>query len=176
MSETATRHALEWIRENPRRIYYAGDLSHELGRKSGFCTWCGVAVKKPRRKWCSDACVESFREHCDPVYQRSKVGRRDKGICSHCGCDASLIERIMRWSWRDRYLWHYRSPNNQPAAVEFYVSIGFNSGGHTWEVEHVKPVIEGGGGVGLDGLITLCIPCHKESSRALAARRRRAAR
>lgn len=48
-----------------------------------------------------------------------------------------------------------------------------------WEMDHVRPVVEGGGGCGLDNLRTLCCPCHKRASRELAARRaeqRRSAR
>ena len=38
-------------------------------------------------------------------------------------------------------------------------------------MEHRLAVVDGGGECGLDNLITLCVPCHKESTRALAARR-----
>jgi 5-methylcytosine-specific restriction enzyme A len=47
---------------------------------------------------------------------------------------------------------------------------------HLWEADHTVPVVEGGGGAGLDEYRTLCIPCHKLESRKLAgrlARRRR---
>lgn len=48
-----------------------------------------------------------------------------------------------------------------------------------WDMDHIVPVIEGGGACGLENLRTLCIPCHKAETRALAARRaqkRRASR
>lgn len=41
---------------------------------------------------------------------------------------------------------------------------------HIWEMDHTVPVVEGGGGAGLDELRTLCIRCHKGESRALAKR------
>lgn len=39
-----------------------------------------------------------------------------------------------------------------------------------WEMDHVVPVVEGGG-CGLDNLRTLCRCCHKKASRELAGRR-----
>lgn len=47
---------------------------------------------------------------------------------------------------------------------------------HLWEADHKIPVVEGGPNV-LANLRTLCLPCHKAETRALASRRaqRRAA-
>lgn len=42
-----------------------------------------------------------------------------------------------------------------------------------WDVDHIIPVIEGGGQCGLDSLRTLCHPCHKAVTRELAHRRRK---
>lgn len=39
-----------------------------------------------------------------------------------------------------------------------------------WEMDHIVPVIEGGGLCGLDGYRTLCIPCHKQATAELAQR------
>jgi 5-methylcytosine-specific restriction endonuclease McrA len=40
-----------------------------------------------------------------------------------------------------------------------------------WDADHILPVVEGGGGCGLNNLRTLCQPCHKRATRELAARR-----
>lgn len=42
--------------------------------------------------------------------------------------------------------------------------------GQLWEADHIVPVVEGGGECGLDNYRTLCIPCHKKETKALAAR------
>lgn len=42
-----------------------------------------------------------------------------------------------------------------------------------WDIDHIVPVVEGGGQCGLENLRTLCHPCHKQVTRELAARRRR---
>lgn len=36
--------------------------------------------------------------------------------------------------------------------------------GHFWQVDHIKPVYEGGGQCSLDNLQTLCTVCHREVS------------
>lgn len=45
-----------------------------------------------------------------------------------------------------------------------------------WDADHIVPVVEGGGECGLDNYRTLCQPCHKAETKALAARRAKARR
>lgn len=40
-----------------------------------------------------------------------------------------------------------------------------------WDMDHIKPVVEGGGSCELENLRTLCIGCHKRATAELAARR-----
>jgi hypothetical protein len=47
---------------------------------------------------------------------------------------------------------------------------------HLWEADHIVPVIEGGGECGLENLRTVCLRCHKDATKKLAARRARAKR
>lgn len=48
-------------------------------------------------------------------------------------------------------------------------------GGHVdvWEMDHITPLIEGGGD-GLDNLRTLCLACHRSETLELRQRRARA--
>ena len=39
-----------------------------------------------------------------------------------------------------------------------------------WEMDHIVPIVEGGGLCGLDGYRTLCIACHKTETAALRKR------
>lgn len=49
---------------------------------------------------------------------------------------------------------------------------GFNDVSRRWwEADHIVPVVEGGGGCGPEGYRTLCLPCHRRETAALAARR-----
>jgi len=43
-----------------------------------------------------------------------------------------------------------------------------------WDADHIQPVVEGGGGCGLDNYRTLCVPCHKAETAELARRRAKA--
>lgn len=45
-----------------------------------------------------------------------------------------------------------------------------------WDMDHIRPVVEGGGSCGLDNLRTLCLKCHGKVSAELAARRAAAGR
>jgi len=40
-----------------------------------------------------------------------------------------------------------------------------------WDMDHIKPVEQGGGLCGLDNLQTLCQPCHKAKTARQAAER-----
>lgn len=40
-----------------------------------------------------------------------------------------------------------------------------------WDADHIVPVVKGGGGCGLENYRTLCVPCHKDVTRQLAAER-----
>jgi len=42
-----------------------------------------------------------------------------------------------------------------------------------WDVDHIVPVVEGGGSCGPEGLRTLCIPCHRSETAKLARKRAR---
>lgn len=44
---------------------------------------------------------------------------------------------------------------------------------HLWEMDHIVPVVEGGGGCGLNNLRTLCRLCHREATADLSRRRAR---
>jgi len=53
---------------------------------------------------------------------------------------------------------------------QLFLDMGFNRG-HLWEMDHIRPVSEGGGLCGLDNLRTLCVPCHRDETADLARRR-----
>jgi 5-methylcytosine-specific restriction endonuclease McrA len=102
------------------------------------------------------------------VYARRKVWARDKGVCAGCGCDTGLMERIAR---RLRY------PLEDKAAFELLlrawglkVYVWAWVVPNLWEADHVVPLAEGGTHA-LENYRTLCVPCHKAETKALAGRR-----
>lgn len=94
---------------------------------------------------------------------RRKVFERDRGVCAQCGIDTEYFRRQL--------------PNGDyKAAAEFAKQYGVPAGRvrtDWWDADHRVPVIEGGGECTLDNMRTLCIPCHKKETAALARRRAR---
>lgn len=150
-----------------------------------LCRWCGVVVTPPRRSWCSDACVEAYRMVADPAFVRAQVKARDKGVCATCRVDAEEV--------RVRYMRLYRRCNDAQLGETRTDYVSRNrrrelrksrlyrwaraAGWPTdpcrdwWEADHIVPVVEGGGCCGLENYRTLCVPCHKRETAALAKRR-----
>lgn len=182
------------------RAITAGVLRRACGRGKGECTWCGVPVPKPRRTWCSDECLKKFSLRCDPSAIRRAVRDRDQLVCQICGLDlgwlSRLIERIRRANAdpvctrfhrkinrrgkknlrRNR---RYIEINRYDYSAAYSVVLGWlyrrgfdgRRGGDLYEIDHIVPVVEGGGLCELSNYRLLCLPCHKEESRKLKARR-----
>lgn len=125
------------------------------------CRWCGVEVSPPRRTWCSQRCVDEFLVRKGDARAVRIVFARDRGVCGLCGLDTESIRLRLREASVDarRILWGE------------LVVRGFNRLQALYQVDHIRPVVEGGGSCGLENLRTLCVPCHKAETRALARRR-----
>ncbi len=150
------------------------------------CRVCGGVVRYPGRTLCSRQCREVVGQSTAPAMQRQAVRRRDKGFCALCGCDTEKLKRIAR------SVTHLaqRGYGMVSAGAELLNGLGFSGRDHDlWEMDHVIAVVENGGlttdldyirrmvragrwaEVGLENLRTLCIPCHKIETAALARRR-----
>lgn len=167
-------HAQEWIARFGRRqrVIGAAQLRRVLGRQSKECTWCGGAVPPRRSRWCDQTCVDAFLA-LQPAAIFQAVSKRDRGVCSQCGCDTERIRRIVNGLRRRREF---------GGARIYLIALkkeGFRTGlfsvRRLWEADHIVPVCEGGGLCRADGYRTLCQPCHKRVTADLARRRRKAA-
>lgn len=120
----------------------------------------------------------------DPGYARGKVFERDRGVCAGCGLNTHALrtwlkhlrvmaERSAVYQRRHLLTRAVLEVRNQLGALGFAARDRpcYPWGGHLWEADHVVPVVEGGGGCGLDNYRTLCLPCHKEETAALLRRR-----
>lgn len=144
---------------------------------SGICRWCGGAVPPGCRTWCGkDDCIHQYRLRSDAGYVRRLVYDRDGGECSVCGVATDKI----RWEIAAIKQEHWRlvRQNNELRWVAgwlFREWSNWRNGeyGHSspWEADHIIPVIEGGGWCGLENYRTLCVPCHRAQTAALAGRR-----
>ena len=121
------------------------------------CRWCRARVTKPRRTFCSDACVHEWRIRSSPSYVRKEVKKRDRGVCQSCGFDVRAAER----AWRLR----------KPPGGDRRARKAWRAARPRWEADHIVPVADGGGECGLDNYRLLCRACHLAIT--LAWRRRR---
>lgn len=145
---------------------------------SGACRVCGCERKEGERwqTFCKNdggACLRWYKIRSDPGYARRAVERRDKGVCGLCGLDTrELKQRVFALDQARK--------NGDPwqPVMQLLEAHGFKphprydmAGFIQWEADHTVPVVEGGGMCGLEGLRTLCLPCHHQETAALAARR-----
>jgi 5-methylcytosine-specific restriction protein A len=149
-------------------------LRSERGHR--FCRWCRGECPKKRQTFCSKLCIHEWKLRSRGSYLRKYVYMRDHGACAKCGlcCDSverELLDSIhaarMTKEWRayDEHL----HPIIEGVLAKY--SLGKKDLWRTlWEVDHIIPVAAGGGRCGLEGVQTLCLPCHREKS---ASHRRR---
>lgn len=134
------------------------------------CRYCGRPLAPPVRDWCSQACrsmaLHAFSLANDPAYQRRAVWQRDRGVCAACGRDTRALRRQLAAAQGAEREWLYHR----------LIREGYDrhrlDASILWEMDHIHPVIEGGGGTGLENLQTLCVPCHKRKTASLLRRRR----
>lgn len=165
---------LDWIHDNARykRTITSVALRTGLGRQKGHCTWCDGPLPKRCTRWCSVSCEEEG--YIRFGYWHGPVLRRDAGICAICGFDLlacqarvkRLVSKAKGNCGRGRYY-----PQSFSRIRKFSCRTGIYQNGQPYEVDHIIPVVEGGGCCGLDNLRTLCFVCHSQVTKALAASR-----
>lgn len=137
-------------------------LRDEDGNLHWLCRQCEGPLPPRRSSYCSDACSEAFNFRWFQSFIRPRVFERDRGVCALCHLDTVLFLKHVQGA---RWTSHYQS---DPLKARHRSSW--------WEADHIVPVIEGGGDLGLDNIRTLCVPCHKTETATLAARRAAARR
>lgn len=98
---------------------------------------------------------------------RSFVEHRDGGVCAVCGLNAILLRRAF-----DAELYRSRCDRQELFRIrERLELLGFNPWSFVlWEVDHIIPVMDGGGLLGPKNVRTLCRPCHKAATKQLHER------
>lgn len=138
-----------------------------LKRDQGVCAKCGrdcLALLEELRGLAEQDCAEDMRAGrrrywCRPGW--------DELNCGHESCIAASATWVRR----------KRPPGPRLGArlAELGVPKGFHHlHRRLWEMDHIVPVVEGGGSCGLANLRTLCLWCHRQETTALAQRRARA--
>ncbi len=129
----------------------------------GTCRWCGEPILRETgtkkgernnlRRW-HPTCVDTYNES-DPREARRSVRKRDRGRCATCGLDTYALRRKLKGRGSHRKL----------------RELGFKPRMSLWELDHIVPLIDGGGHEAAN-LQTLCTPCHKtKTAREALARR-----
>jgi 5-methylcytosine-specific restriction protein A len=100
-------------------------------------------------------------------YLRTEVKRRDRGVCADCGINTGLAVSAVRGMPPGR--WFTGREEALPLTREGVLgALGFKGeeliGYGTWHADHIIPVERGGGLCGLDGMQTLCAPCHRRKT------------
>ena len=153
------------------------DRGHGPGGRAR-CRYCAREVEPGERLWCSERCrkkaLHAFSLANDPAYQRRAVWKRDRGQCAACGRDTLALRHQLQAA-------PTACPTSEAGSEREQLYSELLREGYDrhrldrfvlWEMDHIQPVIEGGGGTGLDNLQTLCVPCHKGKTAALLRRRR----
>lgn len=127
------------------------------GRK--LCLWCETEIGPRRRVWCGDACANAYWDAATWRGLRAKVAKRDRGICALCATDCRALRRT----------YVALAPSKRKAFAESWNVPSRRRRKTWWDADHTIALAEGGKNE-LDNLRTLCLRCHKEQTRALAAR------
>lgn len=123
-----------------------------------LCRFCLQEVPPGRRSFCRDACVHEWKVQTQPRYVRLCLKRRDKGVCALCGRNVEKLRReLLKLPYAER----------EARRLELGMPPFSRS---WWEGDHIVPVSEGGGLVGIEGYRTLCTPCHHQETAALRKR------
>lgn len=156
---------------------------HKLfpGHGPGKCRVCAGDLPGRRTSFCSEACVDDYFVRTGSTATiRALVLARDRGVCALCGLDTKALAAMgsaVRGRWgrtetSEHGRWNYGRTVFHPFTVFHDTGLdawraGLPPGfGHVdphqalWQADHIVPVAEGGGGCGLDGYRTLCLPCH----------------
>ncbi len=117
---------------------------------------------------------------CGLIKAPTLVYLRDGGVCAQCGADAGTATRVLerirqvdRWDFRLSYAEnHARTADARAAAFLILDAWGVSDETRVlWDADHIVPVVEGGGGCGLENYRTLCVLCHRAETAELASRR-----
>lgn len=157
-----------------------------------LCRQCNEEVPAGRRSFCSDKCVADWKLRTDPAAQAVALLERDHGICQLCGLDCLALTEELRKMLNEETAevfhtkrlperiwesWIERLPRYTARCEELELPKHLrNLSRRLWEADHTLPVIEGGGGCGIENLRTLCWRCHRLVTRELRARLAKARR
>ncbi|KAM6174475.1 DNA annealing helicase and endonuclease ZRANB3 isoform 2-T2 [Erethizon dorsatum] len=123
-------------------------------------------------RFCSLKCQEEFWIRSNNSYLRARVFEIEHGVCQLCNINAQELFLHLRDAPKSQRKSLLDATWTSKLSLEQLNEMIRNPGeGHFWQVDHIKPVYEGGGQCSLDNLQTLCTVCHKERTARQAKER-----
>jgi len=142
-----------------------------MNRDHGVCALCGVDTVARAREIRDWRPVFSWltRRHFEDAFERGELEMFPGFTTSEKRYHDYRVSNSDKVSHHDVYLW---CQHESDAEISRRFGKGIESSScHTWEADHIVPVIEGGGQCGLENYRTLCLSCHRKETAALAKRR-----
>lgn len=135
-----------------------------------LCRWCSKIVIPPKKTFCSKECVHEWKIRSNITYLRKVIVKRDKGICALCKINCLQIcrgfKRPLRGETREQWKRRVAATRRKYGIPKHRMTA--------YDVDHIVPVVEGGG-AGIKDLLSnlriLCLKCHKKVTAKLAAKR-----
>lgn len=164
-------------RRAPKPSGYHWDQKDPIPRDDGLppCRWCKGPCHPPKKSWCgSPECVRQWRIRTNHRTFRAAVFERDRGICASCGLDTNqydvgLLKRLIEHELSrpylhicDRRAHEERIQRLRTSLEDAYAWIRINAAeSAVWEIDHVKPIADGGDYFDMRNISSLCPICHK---------------
>lgn len=115
--------------------------------------------------------------------KRLPRGPLGHALCRQCSTEVAPPRRtfcsdscIHEWKIRTQPVYARKQVFKRDRGVCALCRYDSAASSFVWEMDHIVPVVEGGGSCGLENLRTLCVPCHRavtaELKRRLAESRR----
>lgn len=133
--------------------------------------------------FCKSDCERLFAVKSSSSVARRQILKRDGGICSICRLDCmKLIRRLQSIdkgsnNWLDRrkkFLDREYKAFMSGLTGTMQTNLAKKAlSGQAWQVDHIRPVFEGGGQCSDRNLRTLCSACHRQVTAKQSAKRRR---
>ncbi|KAL1021791.1 hypothetical protein UPYG_G00018010 [Umbra pygmaea] len=150
----------------PEALVEAGFVQAVDSEGRPLCLSCHEACGNTRGAWdtcfCSQKCQEEFQLRSSQAFMRAQVLQAEQGVCQSCGLQAhqlylkvrdalpTLRKEMLENTWLA-----------QLSLKQLNEMIRAPAEGQFWQVDHIRPVYNGGGQCSLDNLQTLCTVCHR---------------
>ncbi|XP_010604476.1 DNA annealing helicase and endonuclease ZRANB3 isoform X7 [Fukomys damarensis] len=123
-------------------------------------------------RFCSLKCQEEFWMRSNNSYLRARVFEIEHGVCQLCNVNAQELFLHLRDAPKSQRKNLLDATWTSKLSLEQLNEMIRNpEEGQFWQVDHIRPVYEGGGQCSLDNLQTLCTVCHKERTARQAKER-----